>query len=307
MRVPPRVHARLRLIAPAIMSSGPTATPESGAESLEVTRRTYSTDEVWRRKDFAEFTAADVARAAEVIGRTAWNPGQRRTRRWQPRGHEAIDFRRLLALNVRHGGEPIRIAYRRRREAPRPLIVISDISGSMEPYTRMLLLFAHLMAASERRVEVFLFSTSLTRVTRQFAARAVSVALARVRDAVRDWSGGTRIGAALFDFNRHWARRVLRGRPVVLLISDGWDLGEPALLGREVARLQRGAFRLIWLNPLIGSPGYEPLTRGLQAALPHVDDFLSVRDMASLDVLAAHLGTLSARARRRPAATLPWK
>jgi hypothetical protein len=114
----------------------------------------------------------------------------------------------------------------------------------------------------------------------------------RVRDAVRDWSGGTRIGDALHRFNTQWARRVLRRGPVVLLISDGWDLGDPEVLGREVARLQRSVHRLIWLNPLIGSPGYEPLTRGTRAALPFVDDFMSVRDMSSLEALARHLNTL---------------
>ena len=304
MRVPPRVRATLRLDAPAMMAGGPEATDDR--DGLPVTQQTYSADDVWRHKDFAEFTAADVAHAADVIADLAWTPGLRVTRRWQTERRGAIDARRILAANMKHGGEPFVMPRRRRREAPRPLIVLSDISGSMEPYTRMLLLFAHLMAASDRRVEVFLFSTRLTRVTRQFAAPKIGDALARVRDAVKDWSGGTRIGAALFEFNRQWARRVVRGRPVVLLISDGWDLGEPQLLAREVARLQRSAVRLIWLNPLIGSPGYEPLTRGLQAALPYVDDFLSVRDMASLDVLASHLSTLPRRPHRPSSPRPPW-
>jgi uncharacterized protein with von Willebrand factor type A (vWA) domain len=156
----------------------------------------------------------------------------------------------------------------------------------------MLLLFAHALAGGSRRLEVFVFSTQLTRVTRQFAGPSAGAALLRVRDAVRDWSGGTRIGEALHRFNTQWARRVLRRGPVILLISDGWDLGDPEILGREVARLQRSAHRLIWLNPLIGSAGYEPLTRGLRAALPFVDDFLSVRDMASLESLARHLNSL---------------
>jgi uncharacterized protein with von Willebrand factor type A (vWA) domain len=165
----------------------------------------------------------------------------------------------------------------------------------MEPYTRMLLLFAHALAGGHRRLEVFVFSTELTRVTRQFAGVRGDASLLRVRDAVRDWSGGTRIGEALHRFNTQWARRILRRGPVVLLISDGWDLGDPELLGREVARLQRSVHRLIWLNPLIGSPGYEPLTRGIRAALPFVDDFLSVRDMSSLEALARHLNALDRR------------
>ena len=214
------------------------------------------------------------------------------TRRWVAGGRRAVDLRRLVRANVKHGGELITVPHRVRRVAPRPLVLICDVSGSMEPYTRMLLLFAHALAGGSRRLEVFVFSTQLTRVTRQFSGARADAALLRVRDAVRDWSGGTRIGAALHRFNTRWARRVLRRGPVVLLISDGWDLGDPALLAREVARLQRSAYRLIWLNPLIGSPGYAPLTRGTRAALPFVDDFLSVRDMSSLESLARHLNTL---------------
>jgi hypothetical protein len=174
----------------------------------------------------------------------------------------------------------------------------------MEPYARMLLLFAHAVAGGERTVEVFVFSTRLTRVTRQFSAARLDVALAGLRDAVGDWSGGTRIGDAIHAFNTQWARRVLRRGPVVLLISDGWDLGDPAILSREMARLQRQVFRLVWLNPLLGSPGYEPLARGMRAALPFVDDFVPVHNMESLETLARHLNALSdtraRRGRRRP-------
>jgi uncharacterized protein with von Willebrand factor type A (vWA) domain len=147
---------------------------------------------------------------------------------------------------------------------------------------------------------VFVFSTELTRVTRQVSAVRADVAWSRVQMTVHDWSGGTRIGDALRRFNARWARRVLRHRPVVLLISDGWDLGDPATLAREVAWLQRSVFRLVWLNPLLGSPGYEPLTRGMQAALPFVDDFLSVRDMASMAALTNHLNQLPGGRSRRP-------
>jgi uncharacterized protein len=166
------------------------------------------------------------------------------------------------------------------------------VSGSMDPYTRMLLLFAHAMTRGARRVEVFVFSTRLTRITRQFAAERVDEALQGVQQRGL-WSGGTRIGEAVRSFNVEWARRVLSRGPVVLLISDGWDLGDPELLAREIARLQRSVHRLIWLNPLLGSPGYEPLTRGMQAALPFVDDFLPVHNMASLEALALHLNALS--------------
>jgi uncharacterized protein with von Willebrand factor type A (vWA) domain len=166
----------------------------------------------------------------------------------------------------------------------------------------MLLLFAHAIAGSSRRVEVFVFSTRLTRVTRQFAASRLQAALAGVRETVTDFSGGTRIGEAIRTFNIDWRRRVMNRGPVVLLISDGWDLGDPELLAREMARLQRSAYRLVWLNPLLGSAGYEPLARGMRAALPFVDDFLPVHNLASLEALALQLNPLSsahaARTRR---------
>jgi uncharacterized protein with von Willebrand factor type A (vWA) domain len=292
MHVPARARSSVRLIAPAATSP---ADGEPGGQSGEAPAhlRLYSPDEAWWRKDFAAFTASDAARAEEALARLAWNPGVRVTRRWVAGSGRAIDLRKLLAANAKHGGELITLPYRIRRTAPRPLILICDVSGSMEPYTRMLLMFAHAIAGGARRVEVFVFSTRLTRVTRLLANSRVGAALSGVREAVRDWSGGTRIGEAIRAFNIEWARRVLRGGPVVLLISDGWDLGDPDLLGREVARLQRSAHRLVWLNPLLGSPGYEPLARGMHAALPFVDDFLPVHNLASLEALARHLNMLS--------------
>jgi uncharacterized protein with von Willebrand factor type A (vWA) domain len=303
MRVPARASASLRLLAPGAASDPqPLDSSTSGDPAV---LQSYSDIERWRRKDFATFTAEDFARAKQALGSLVWDPGARTTRRWMPGAGGGVDARRLLRSNMKHGGELIAIPYRIHRTAPRPLILICDVSGSMEPYTRMLLLFAHairsttpslgtrsVVARGRRRVEVFVFSTQLTRVTRQFAGARADAALSRVRDAVRDWSGGTRIGDALHRFNTYWARRVLRRNPVVLLISDGWDLGDPAILAREVARLQRSSYRLIWLNPLLGSPDYEPLTRGTKAALPFVDDFLPVHDMSSIETLARHLNAL---------------
>jgi hypothetical protein len=291
MGIPKRARTSVTLLAPGASASEPERT-DAAKNDVPLTLQTYSADEVWRRRDFATFTADDFARAEAAIRTLTWDPGMRITRRWIAGGRQTLDLRRLVRANVKHGGELITMPYRVRRAAPRPLILICDVSGSMEPYTRMLLLFAHALAGGARRLEVFVFSTQLTRVTRQFGGPSAGAALVRVRDAVRDWSGGTRIGEALHRFNTQWARRVLRRGPVVLLISDGWDLGDPEALGREVARLQRSAHRLIWLNPLIGSPGYEPLTRGIRAALPFVDDFLSVRDMSSLESLARHLNSL---------------
>jgi uncharacterized protein with von Willebrand factor type A (vWA) domain len=293
MQVPRKVRSVVRLLAPAAGgNTDESDRPRSTDDDAPLAMQTYSADEAWRRKDFADFTADDVARATKAMARLVWDPGVLRTRRWKVGHGRAVDFRRLLRVNSRFSGELLIIPRRRRRTTPRPLVLVCDISGSMEPYTRMLLLFAHAMAARSRRIEVFVFATRLTRVTRHFRNRRADQAFPRVQSAVRDWSGGTRIGDAIRAFNVRWARRVLRRRPVALLISDGWDLGDPALLAREVARLQRSVQCLIWLNPLIGSEGYEPLTRGLQAALPFVDEFLSVRNMSSLEVLAARLNEI---------------
>ena len=157
----------------------------------------------------------------------------------------------------------------------------------------MLLHFAHALASRRRRVEAFLFSTGLTRITRLLRMPRLDDALAAVSRSVPDWSGGTRIGAAVKDFHQRWSRRVLHGGPVVLLISDGWDRGDPGELRDQIARLQRSCHRLVWLNPLIGTDGYAPLTRGLQAALPYVDDFLPARTLNNLADLAAHLNALA--------------
>ena len=163
----------------------------------------------------------------------------------------------------------------------------------MERYSRLLLHFAHAVTRRHQRVETFLFSTTLTRITRALRASGPDQALAAVSASVTDWSGGTRIGGAVKEFHQRWGRRILHGGPVVLLISDGWDRGDPVDLADQIARLQRSCHRLIWLNPLIGTADYAPLTRGLQAALPFVDDFLPARTLANLADLALHLNALA--------------
>jgi uncharacterized protein with von Willebrand factor type A (vWA) domain len=210
-------------------------------------------------------------------------------------------LRRAFAKSLRTGGDVVVLPRRRRRWRTRSLVLLCDVSGSMERYSRMLLYFVHAVSRRHRRVEVFLFSTRLTRITLQLRRRGLDQAITAVARAVPDWSGGTRIGSAIADFHRQWARRILRGGPVVQLISDGWDRGDPNELREQVAWLQRSCHRLIWLNPLIGTIGYAPLTRGLQAALPFVDDFLAVRTLSNLADLALHLNTLAAPSRlRRP-------
>ena len=244
------------------------------------------------KKDFATLTDEEVAAASAALERLVWTPGERRTRRWIRGRGPRLDLRRAVADSRRTGGDVVTLARQRRRIRPRPLVVLCDISGSMERYSRMLLHFAHAIALRHRRVEAFLFSTRLTRITRQLRTPHPDAALLAVSRAVPEWSGGTRIGGAIKEFHQQWAGRVLGGGPVVLLVSDGWDCGEPGELAAQVARLQRRCHRLVWLNPLLGSIGYAPLTRGLQAALPFVDDFLPVRTLTNLADLAVHLNTL---------------
>ena len=193
---------------------------------------------------------------------------------------------------MRTGGDVVKLRRRTPRVRRRALVLLCDVSGSMERYSRMLLHFAHAVTKRRHRVEAFLFATQLTRITRQLRASRADVALAAVSRSVPDWSGGTRIGAAVREFHQRWSRRVLSGGPVVLLISDGWDRGDPGELRDQIARLQRSCHRLVWLNPLIGTADYAPLTRGLQAALPFVDDFLPVRTLNNLADLAIHLNAL---------------
>ena len=265
---------------------------EAGQPVVDLTR-TYSAQEVLRARDFSEYTPAEVSQARALMSGLSWNPGRRRTRRLTEGAGSALDLRRTMRRNLKYGGELLELAHRTPRFKPRRLVLLCDVSGSMERYTRMLLHFIHTIAGDLGQVEAFLFATRLTRVTRHLHYRGIDQAVTEVSRAVPDWSGGTRIGAALKTFNYQWARRVLRGGSVVLIISDGWDRGEPELLSREMSRLQRSCHRLIWLNPLLGSPEYQPLTVGMQAALPYIDDFLPVHNLNSLESLARHLSRLS--------------
>jgi uncharacterized protein with von Willebrand factor type A (vWA) domain len=256
----------------------------------------WSAASVSRTKDFGEFTDRELERARLLLERFPWNLGRRRTRRWQRASTGAPDLRPVLRRNVMLG-DLVDLPRRTRREQPRPVVLLGDISGSMERYSRVLTHFVYGLAQSATRVEVFLFATRLTRITPHLIARRGSRALTRLAREVQDWGGGTRIGEALRAFNTHWARRVVRNGPVVLIVSDGWDRGDPALLNQELARVRRSCRRLIWLNPLLGSAQYEPLTRGMQAALRHVDDLLPAHNLVSLEQLADHLRALPARTR----------
>ena len=257
----------------------------------------YSQEEVLREKNFGDFTEAELAQARRLMERMRWQMARRLTRREvAARRGAALDLRRTVRRAFTTGGETLSFARRERKIKPRPLVLVCDVSGSMERYTRLLLQFLHTVShGTGAPVETFVFATRLTRVTPSLKRRRVEDALQRVAKDVADWSGGTRTGEALAVFNRTWARRVLGRGAVALIISDGWDRGDAAQLGREMARLRRTSYRLIWLNPLLGSPGYRPLTRGMQAALPHLDDFLPAHNLNSLEALVTKLAALPVR------------
>ncbi len=260
----------------------------------------YSRSEVLRQKDFADFTAEEIAAAKEAMRRMQWPIAPKRVRRRSPHAKgRPLDLRRTVRRSLRHYGELMRLERRGPKRKTRPIVVLCDISGSMEAYSRMLLHFMQALTGTMQRVEGFVFGTRLTRITHHLRRRDADEALAAVADEVEDWAGGTRIGEALKTFNYRWLRRVLRSGGVVLVISDGCDRGDPALLKREMARLARSCYRLLWLNPLLRYEGYEPLTQGMQAALPYVDDLLPVHNLAALEQLGAALSDLA----RRPART----
>ena len=254
-----------------------------GAEEQEVA--SYSQAEVLRGKDFDTLTEVEMAEVRRLIRLMRLPAGLVRSRRARAGGRDQLDMRRLLRRSLRFGGELLVFSWKSPTLRPRPLVLLCDISGSMERYTRLLLNFAYALKNASTRVEAFVFATRLTRITRLLRSHDVDAALNRVMASVDDWSGGTRIGEAIEAFNRRYARRVLSHGATVAIISDGWDRGDAAQMRRAIARLQRSCHRLIWMNPLMGAPGYEPLTLGLQAALPFVDDFLPAHNLVNLEAL----------------------
>jgi uncharacterized protein with von Willebrand factor type A (vWA) domain len=247
----------------------------------------WSDVELLHDMDFAEMSDAERALAARLVRRIAVRGPMRRSRRTRPtrrRGHHP-DLRRTVRASLRYAGEPVERHWREPLEKPRPVVLVCDVSGSMDPYARMLLQYMQAWVAARRRVEAFVFGTRLTRVTRELGGRDPDLAVARAAAAVSDWSGGTRIGDSLAALNREHGRRIGRGS-VAIVLSDGWDRGDPDQLAEEMARLARCSHTVIWLNPLKAHEGYEPLTRGMRAALPHVDHFLAGNSLVSLEQLA---------------------
>jgi uncharacterized protein len=271
----------------------PATAPPPPSEELgerDAVPAAWSDVELLRHKDFASYSDLEMAAARVLIARLAQRGPTRLSRRTRPsrrRGHTP-DLRRMVRGSLRTGGEPIDRVWRAPSRRPRPLVLVLDVSGSMTPYARMLLQYLHASVAARRRVEAFAFGTRLTRITHELGGRDHDRALERAAQAVTDFSGGTRIGAALAALNREHGRRVGRGA-VVVILSDGWDRGEPSELAAEIARLRRSAHRLVWLNPLAAHPEFAPLTRGMRAAIPHTDELLAGNSLASLEQLAVIL------------------
>lgn len=269
-----------------------------GSDENTERQQTYSASETMQEKDFQDFTPDEMAEAKRLMAQLRWKLSLRPSRRQAPSKHgKRLDGRRIVRKSMKFGGIPMELAFKERKLKPRPLVLICDVSGSMDLYSRLLLQFMHSLENGLKFVETFVFGTRLTRVTHELKNKNIDEALKMVSKVVKDWSGGTKIGESLETFNTRWARRVLGHGAVVIVISDGWDRGSVDTLKREMAHLQRMSYRLIWLNPLLGLPDYQPLTVGIQAALEFVDDFMPAHNFKSLETLGKLLQNLGESSR----------
>lgn len=264
------------------------------AQEVDITDKTgtYSASELLQRKEFATMTEAELAAIKTLILKMEWPISRRRTQRLTAHHQGQLDLRRLLRSAMQHQGVAIKLAYRQRKIKERPIVLLADISGSMEKYARLALQFFYGVSHHFQSVECFVFGTRLTRITAQLKVKNIDIALDEAARTVVDWSGGTRIGDSLQQFNRHWSRRVLRRGALIVMISDGWDRGESTVLQREMRYLQHRCHRLIWLNPLAGRTTYEAKVEGMATALRYVDDFLPLHNLQSLLAFSEHLAKL---------------
>jgi len=260
----------------------------SGADDDDTITVTYSSVEVLRSKDFAAYSDDELDESRRIMERMRFDGPSRRSRRRRPsRNHLGrLDIHRTVRRAIASGGEPLRLARTTKGEKPRRIVLLLDVSGSMENYARALIRFLHATVAGRARVEAFALGTRLTRLTRELSSRDPDRALTAAGEAVADWSGGTRLGDGIKSFNDEWGCRGMARGATVVIMSDGWDRGEPAEMHEQMQRLHRVAHRVIWVNPLKASPGYQPLARGMAAALPHIDDFLEGHSLESLETLA---------------------
>lgn len=252
----------------------------------------FSRAEVLRRRDFAEYTPAEHAEARRLMADLRLVGSSRPSRRLRPVAHRrgSTDLRRTVRRSLRWGGEPAPRAFRAPASRPRRIVFLCDVSGSMEPYARVMLRLLHVAVVGRGRVEAFTLGTRLTRLTRELSSRDPDAALDAAARRVPDWSGGTRLGEGLRSFNDRWGIRGMARGAVVVILSDGWDRGDAEVLGAEMARLARVAYRIVWVNPLKATPDYAPLARGMAAALPHVDDFVDGHSLGALENLVDVIG-----------------
>ena len=289
MKLIERETVQIRRTTPARITGGVAFFLENWPGSQSVNLQGASDTESIAEKDFSAFSNHELEEISRIARRIVRRLAQRRSRRWRPvkRGHR-VNLRRSLRMSLKTGGELIDLAYKERRPKRTKLVVICDVSGSMDLYSRLLLQFVYGLQNSFAKVESFVFDTSLSRITGELKNKTYKRALDRLSENVRGWSGGTRIGASLSTFNAQWLRRVDK-QTVVIILSDGWDTGEPEQLAHALAQLKQRAGRLIWLNPLLGSSTYQPITRGMQAAMPFINVFAPAHDLASLRALEPHL------------------
>ena len=265
---------------------------------------TASANELLQKMDFEDMSADEIAKAKTAISRMRLTIQNVKTRRFKASHRiDKIDMRSTLRAAMRSGGSLIPLQYRSRRRRTPPLVILCDISGSMGRYTRMLLHFMHAITNDRDRVSTFLFGTRLTNVTRHLRSKDIDIALMKCTDSVEDWSGGTRIGDSLKDFNQYWSRRVLGQGAVMLLISDGLDRDAGRGLAAEMERLHKSCRRLIWVNPLLRFEGFEPKSQGIRAILPHVDEFRPVHNLESLTEL---IEVLNSQLTRRKEGITEW-
>jgi uncharacterized protein with von Willebrand factor type A (vWA) domain len=265
--------------------NGPDVAEGNDDETIELR---FSTTEILRHKDFADYSAAELTQAQELMANLRLIGSPRRSLRLGPaqRVTPRPDIRRTVRASIQAGGEPIERHFRRPTERLRRLVLLLDVSGSMEPYARALLRFVHAAVAGRQKVEAFALGTRLTRITRELTSRDPDIALQAAGQRVIDCSGGTKLGAGFRQFNDEWGVRGLARNSIVVVLSDGWDRGDPEELADQMQRLQRVTHRLIWVNPLKVTPGYAPLARGMAAALPYVDDFVEGHSVAAMEELA---------------------
>jgi uncharacterized protein with von Willebrand factor type A (vWA) domain len=287
---PERVSLTLAHDAPDddAAGEGDDTVEEDDADDARVLTVRWSRAEVLRHRDFAAYTPDEYAESRRLMSDLRLAGALRRSRRLRrtSRARGRPDVRRTVRHALRTGGEPVRRAYVDVGERPRRVVLLCDVSGSMEPYARALVRFLHAAVVGRTRVEAFALGTRLTRVTRELSSRDADAAIAAAARRVVDWSGGTRLGDGLREFNDRWGVAGMARGAVVVILSDGWDRGDPDVLAEQMARLARVAYRIVWVNPLKATPGYAPLARGMAAALPHVDDFVEGHSLASLEELA---------------------